>query len=253
MPSTLSSLLTITTLLSSAYSLPAPGRPGSGSGPNKRPQPPTHQQLSIQQLQVQQPTLTGLASNTNATLQYVGLGVGVQNYTCASTTATPKSVGAIATLFDVTEFLQGTTDLSSNISAVYLKAYEGQSCKPNPADLSDHSCEENVNRLNFDVLGEHFFANVNGAGVASFDIYSQSFLSAVKAGDVKAPSNAYDGSNDAGAVDWLFLPSDGSSRTFGTSEGYRINTAGGTPTSDQCSDGKSAFSVKYAAEYWFYL
>jgi hypothetical protein len=223
-------------------------------GPPPPPPPPKHKgnTLTVQQLQVNQPT-NGLVSNSNVTLEFAGLGVGVQNYSCASTSSAPKSIGAIATLFDVTKSLQKTGDVSSDLSTQYLKAYEKKACIADATDISDNSCEESINALNFDVLGKHYFASINGAGVPSFDIYKGDFLSAQKIGDVLAPADAYDGQNGAGAVDWLFLPNDGSGRSVGLSEVYRINTAGGVPDSTQCSTGVAQFSVKYAAEYWFFL
>ena len=241
---TLLSFLTFAATLSSAYCIPAPG------GWRR---PPPHHELTVQQLQQRQPTAS-LVSNSNVTLQYVGLGVGIQNYSCSSTTATPQAIGAIATLFDITEFLQVTKDTSSTLSNKYLKMYQKQSCQANPTDLSDNSCEESINALHFSELGKHYFASINGAGVPSFDIYGQAFLSAQKVGDISAPDNAYGGGRQGfGAVDWLFLPSDGSSRSSGLSEVYRINTAGGNPDPNGCQSGESVLTYKYAAEYWFYL
>lgn len=241
-------VLAICSFLSTAYGLPA--RKCSTQAMSHR-----GQVLTVEQLQTDQPTISPLASNSNATLQYVGLGLGVQNYTCASKNAAPKSDGAIATLFDITDYLEGTSDLTSNLSMKYLKAYQNEACWPNNVTLTDDTCQENINSelCGFDILGKHYFAEINGTGVPSFDIYDRAFLSAVKAGDVHAPPNAYAGKDGVCAVDWLFLPSDGSSRTYGLSEVYRINTAGGTPRSDACSKGNSTISIKYAAEYWFYL
>jgi hypothetical protein len=220
---------------------PSPPKPHKGNGSTG---------LSLQDLQTQQPT-NGLVSNSNVTLQFVGLGVGVQNYSCASTTATPKSIGAIATLFDVTATLQANSDLTSALTTKYLQNYESVACTAS-TNLDDNSCQESINRLNLPLLGKHFFASINGAGVPSFDIYNGDFLSAQKIGDVPAAPGAYAGQNGVGAVDWLFLVQDGSGRSVGLTEVYRINTAGGDPEPTQCSTGVSQFSVKYAAEYWLY-
>ena len=57
-------------------------------------------------LQNQQP-LNGLTSNQNVTLKHVGLGIGLQNYTCNGTAyvqSLPGS-GGYATLYDVTDYL----------------------------------------------------------------------------------------------------------------------------------------------------
>ena len=243
------SLLLVGSFLSSALAAPTAKYPPK---PKHMPKPKgKNNGISLVELQTAQP-LNGLVSNSNVTLKYAGLGVGVQNYSCASTTSAPKSIGAIATLFDVTSTLRQHNDVSSALSTKYLQNYEKVSCLPNTADLSDHACEEEINRLRLPVLGEHYFASINGAGVPTFDLDNGALLSSQKIGDVLAPSDAYDGSNGVGAVDWLFLTQDGSGRSVGLTEVYRINTAGGSPPSTQCSTGVPTFSVKYAAEYWFY-
>jgi hypothetical protein len=211
----------------------------------------TYTSLSLKRLQEEQP-INGLPANSNVTLQYVGLGVGVQNYTCASTTTSPIAVGAIATLFDITDHLKNTGDVSDDLSSNYLRAYEKKACVADAADLSDNSCEESINHLHLHVLGKHYFASIGGAAVPSFDIHSDDFLSAQKVGDVPAPADAYDGQNAAGAVDWIFLTTDGSPRSIALSEVYRVNTAGGVPGPSKCKLGATRFSVKYVAQYWFY-
>jgi hypothetical protein len=245
------SILIAGSLLSSALAAPAQKHPPPPPPPPPKPHKGNGSSgLSLQDLQTQQPT-NSLVSNSNVTLQFVGLGVGVQNYSCASTTAAPKSIGAIATLFDVTATLQKNSDLTSALSTKYLQNYEKVACTAS-TNLDDNSCEESINTLNLPLLGKHFFASINGAGVPSFDIYNGDFLSAQKIGDVPAPAGAYAGQNGVGAVDWLFLPQDGSGQSVGLTEVYRINTAGGSPSPTQCSTGVSQFSVKYAAEYWLY-
>ncbi|KAK5168154.1 uncharacterized protein LTR77_006722 [Saxophila tyrrhenica] len=240
----IASLLALSALLTSAYCIPPDQQC------NRRFK--GLQQMTVNQLQSRQPT-QALPANNNATLQYIGLGVGLQNYSCASTTSTPKSIGAIATLFDVTDYLRDCGNpKTSKLSRQYLKAYNREACQASQ-DLSDDSCQEAVNFMDFDVLGKHYFGKPNGAGVPFFDIYDQAFLSAQKIGDVTAPESAYDGGkNGFGAVDWLFLPEDGSNRSQGLSEVYRIHTAGGAPDPQGCSSGDAVLSYKYAAEYWFY-
>lgn len=241
----ISTLLATGALLSTANSYPTDDCSRTAKG---------QQQLTVSQLQARQPT-QALPANTNATLQYVGLGIGIQNYTCASTTATPKNIGAIATLFDVTSYLQDCANpKSSKLPARYLKKYLQQPCQASQ-NVDDQSCQEGANFLGLPGLGHHYFGSVNGAGVPFFDItYEGTFLSGQKTGDVPAPAGAFDGGkNGHGAVDWLFLPSDGSDRTVGLSEVYRINTAGGNADPAGCSSGDAVLSYKYAAEYWFYL
>lgn len=247
MAPTLSFLFATVAIVSTANCLPPPYGYVNSSKP---------QVLTIQQLQAAQPT-DGLVSNSNVTLQYVGLGVGVQNYTCANTSAAPTNVGAIATLFDITKYLQAqkTPADSQSLPGAYLDAYDEEtSCTQDASDLSDNSCEEAINSHHFAILGKHYFASINGKNVPTFDIYTKgAFLSAQKIGDVPAPAGSPQGNTSEPAVDWLFLPSDGTSRTHGLSEVYRINTAGGNADPSKCAEGIETFSVKYAAEYWFYL
>jgi hypothetical protein len=204
-------------------------------------------------LQSRQPT-QGLPSNSNVTLQRIALGVGIQNYSCASTTSTPTSIGAIATLFDVQPWLQQCGNLqTSDLSRAYLKAYNQQSCQAS-TDLDNNDCQTEINFLNFPVIGHHWFNSINGAGVPFFEIIPTGQISGQKVGDVPAPSGAFNGGkNGHGAVDWLFLTSDSSGLTSGLSEVYRIHTAGGNPAPDGCASGEKVLSYKYAAEYWFYL
>ncbi|KAK3714499.1 hypothetical protein LTR37_007805 [Vermiconidia calcicola] len=234
--------LTISSLLSSAYCAPAPPRYPDSSSRHTR-------QVSVQRLQTNQPTLS-LPSNSNVTLQYVALGVGVQNYSCE--TGAPESIGAIATLFDITDYLQQKG--RSRVGKHYLQAYERQTCQASQ-NLDDNTCETSINYLDFSVLGHHFFTPVGDAAAPIFEIYDdQRLLSAQKVGVVPAPARAYDGEEGFGAIDWLFLPSDGSQRTVGLSEVYRIHTAGGSPDPEGCAavPAETVLSYKYVAQYWFY-
>ncbi|WPH01438.1 Hypothetical protein R9X50_00428400 [Acrodontium crateriforme] len=203
-------------------------------------------------LAAQQPTEPGLPSNNNATFKYVALGLGVQNYTCASTSATPVAAGALATLFDATNAYAKLTVLINHSTEPYLKMYEMESCTKfgNP-NVADDSCEQKANVARLPVIGHHYFADINGKGVPSFDI-QYDYLSCAKYGDVKAPADTYAGSDNAGAVDWLFLADDSNGRTHGLKEVYRVKTVGGVPAAGACSSGAKSFGVKYAAQYWFY-
>lgn len=240
----IASLFALGALLSAAYCVPADQCNRRTTG---------LQQLTVNQLQTKQPTQT-LPANNNVTLQYIALGVGIQNYSCASTSATPESIGAIATLFDVTGYLQECGNpKTSKLSAQYLKAYNQEACQASQ-DLDDDSCQQGANFMDFDILGKHYFGKPNGAGVPFFDIHDKAFLSAQKTGSCVAPDSAYGGGKKGfGAVDWLFLPSDDSDRNQGLSEVYRINTAGGLPDPAGCAGGDATLSYKYVAEYWFFL
>lgn len=62
-----------------------------------------------------------------------------------------------------------------------------------------------------------------------------------------APKDASNGPNNLGSVPWLkLIHLDGDYQ-----EVYRINTAGGVAPKT-CEGVQGAFSVQYAAEYWFY-
>ena len=210
------------------------------------------ERLTMEQLQMKQPLGT-LPSNSNATLQYVGLGVGIQNYSCTGPTAAPKSIGAIASIFDITDYMLKCGNAESTEPGVgYLKAYNHLGCQASQ-DLDVNKCQLKGNYRFFDHLGHHWFGDVGGVAVPFFSIPGRGFLSAQKVGDVPAPAGAFGGGkNGFGPVDWLFLPSDGSSRTSGFSEIYRINTAGGAPDPDGCSSGAKVLSSKYTAEYWYF-
>ena len=53
-----------------------------------------------------------------------------------------------------------------------------------------------------------------------------------------------------GAVVWLYLQSTNAT-TGKVQTVYRLNTAGGSPPKT-CVNSPAAFSVQYAAEYWFW-
>jgi hypothetical protein len=100
------------------------------------------------------------------------------------------------------------------------------------------------------VLGTHYF---NGGGQPTFDLTKvNARLTAKKLKNVAAPDGSYPGPNNAGAVDWLLLTDVGGNASWGgVSYVYRVETAGGMPPAT-CSGKSGAFTVPYAAEYWFY-
>ena len=102
--------------------------------------------------------------------------------------------------------------------------------------------------------GYHYFSN-NTTPVFAFDALASPKLGTVyaaKGASSDVPSEAVVGVNKIGngAVPWLFLTS------RPTTEGdikdvYRLNTAGGQPP-EACTSMPAAFSVDYAAVYWFW-
>jgi hypothetical protein len=102
---------------------------------------------------------------------------------------------------------------------------------------------------NLVLSGYHYFiANMTPV----FDLLNLGFVVAKKAASSNAPVNATKGPNDIGngAVAWLYLTATGA--TVGpVKEIFRVNTAGGMPPKT-CLGLAEAFSISYAAEYWFY-
>jgi len=214
-------LLAATTLLATTTALPAPAAS----------QPPSYNPhshiLTVSELQTQQPLLA-LPSNSNVTLLYSTLGIGVQNYTCNGTNfvQTSPGDGASALLYDTTHFLQRHPAYIQNLTQVCNYA----------------SCE--FPRLLHRLLGDHYFSDLL---VPTFNLTLAEptrVLSASKSGDVAAPSSS--------DIDWLFLtanPTNGI--TQGLAEVYRIDTFQGKAPSS-CSGVGSTTSVPYSAQYWFY-
>lgn len=93
----------------------------------------------------------------------------------------------------------------------------------------------------------HTDSLVENLGVAKF--------TTVGAKNSTAPASAPKGENGVGngAVPWLRLPAlTGQTGNNGDIKAvYRLNTAGGKAPAT-CESSPAAFSVQYAAEYWFY-
>ena len=178
-----------------------------------------------------------LASPT-ATIAYVTLGRGTQNYTCASSGVAPVSVGANATLYDASALLQIPSPWG-------LQALEAA---PSVAINVDESDIPAI--VQGAAIGHHYF---NGGGQPTFDLGAHGVLVGKKVGDIPAPANAVTGPNnqptqDYGAVDWLNLVDAGTSVTL--KEVYRVECAGGHQPAT-CSSAGDLFQ-QYACLYWFY-
>ncbi|KLO11596.1 hypothetical protein SCHPADRAFT_941911 [Schizopora paradoxa] len=170
----------------------------------------------------------------------IGLGVGVQNYTCAST-GTFTSVGALAELLDIS-CLFGTP-VFGNLTTVAFDIFNAS-----PAVTT----QDVINALGGDkiVLGQHYFVTnpFTGSGVSpTFDFRAASkkgdpnaFVIANKTGDIPAPTGSQD-------IDWLELTG-----AIGdlAKHVFRIDTKAGQPPST-CTPN-AFLSVKYTAQYWFY-
>ena len=174
---------------------------------------------------------------TDLTLQYVAIGRGTQNYTCATSNSHPVQLGAVATLFDATLLAYNDESALNSIPpiAVYIPPTPSSLILPPPfGDLV--------------VLGHHFF---DEAGTPTFNLSSvDKILYGMKTADIKAPAGANKGPAGTGAVDWLQLTSKAGYKSVGCSLVYRVVTAGGAAPINCTVEG--VLTVPYAAEYWFY-
>lgn len=173
-------------------------------------------------------------------LKYIALGVGTQNYTCATTpnsASAPAQVGAAATLYDAGQFFQSLSGLVPSLPSFALGLYTMTG-----ADMTS--------AIGTAVLGHHFF---NGVGQPTFDLTKvNALLTSKKINSVAAPAGACPGPNNAGAVSWLQLTDIGGGASFGgVSYVYRVETAGGNCPAT-CQGQTGTINVPYAAEYWFY-
>ncbi|KHN93900.1 malate dehydrogenase [Metarhizium album ARSEF 1941] len=202
-------------------------------------------------------------------LLHIALGIGVQNYTCASVGASAVATGALAMLYDITNLFpgQGNASLSQedwdSLTSRALRSQNvplnfdtslGGRVKPDSPGASRTDPFPNDGPLSLECpddalpfLGHHFF---NSAGVPVFSLSGGEVnLLAEKLASVDAPATADRGPDGTGAVAWLQL---------GAIEGtvgdvklvYRVLTAGGN--SHGCQNAAGEDSTKYAAQYWFF-
>ncbi|EXL90155.1 hypothetical protein FOIG_16581 [Fusarium odoratissimum NRRL 54006] len=156
-------------------------------------------------------------------LKHIALGFGIQNYTCADTDTTPKSVGALAVLYDVTHLYPGQSHSSLTQAEWASLPGEVLNTLKVPLDL-----------------------NENGIGASPIRPFPKK-QDLKKIDGIKAPDSSPSGPDGTGAVDWLFLGDAGGSH--GISFVYRVLTASGA--SHECKT-KGVDSTSYAAMYWFY-
>ncbi|CAD6444384.1 476d371d-e5fe-49ba-9241-58fe27858ba0 [Sclerotinia trifoliorum] len=170
----------------------------------------------------------------SGTLAYAALGRGIQNYTCSAVGATPVALGAVASLYDATEFAKCNGAAFNNL--------------PNIAVYTSLPSTTSAKFLGLSTLGKHFF---DARGTPTFDLYTvNKILYSAKTGDVSAPINASPGPSDTGAVDWLSLSAKATYTSVGLSEVFRVETAGGNSINPCSKVGVQ--SVQYSAQYWFY-
>ncbi|KAJ7049870.1 hypothetical protein C8F01DRAFT_945551, partial [Mycena amicta] len=183
--------------------------------------------------------------------RFVTLGVGIQNYTCSSATSTYASIGAVASLFDLS-----CIEKKSDFATVQTEAFNIWNA-PASVHASASSIGARVNAPH--LLGFHYFvpspSGTAGAINPKFDFSSTgkfkgdatAFIVAAKAGDILAPPP----SNPTKDVDWLMLNGLAGLEVLAT-QVFRIDTVGGQPPSS-CVPGTSApVQVKYTAKYIFF-
>ncbi|KAH6604585.1 malate dehydrogenase [Trichoderma cornu-damae] len=200
-------------------------------------------------------------------LKLIALGLGIQNYTCASVGAAAESTGALAMFYDISLLYPGSgpgslsAEKFSQLPAFALNHHDvplrfndsadgrvdasspGASLKrpftrAAPLDLGEYGA------LPF--LGHHFF---NTDGAPTFILQRGSFnIVAAKKAAVPPPGSSDPGPMGTGAVAWLAL--DATSNSRGATLVYRVETAGGN--SHGCSRAAGQDSTSYAAQYWFY-
>ena len=180
-----------------------------------------------------------LPSPGSPCLKAIAIGRGTQNYTCATSTSssTPVSIGAVATLYDASVVLP------------FLPPKEGEGILDLlPAYLLNFPYEAVANST-LPSLGQHYFEG--STPVFNLEKGKLGLLNGAKAGDILAPPSSSlgpDGKGD-GAVDWLMLKAVPGSQNL--LDAYRVHTAGGKPPKT-CEGQSTNIEVQYAAQYWFY-
>jgi hypothetical protein len=170
------------------------------------------------------------------TVKAITLGRGTQNYTCEpGSTAPPKPIGAIATLYDASPFFP------------FLPPSDGDEIL---ALLPDYLISLKLDALQtfLPVLGHHFF---DAHGTPVFDLGHVGLFRGKRSAAIVAPSDSFKGpfNQGRGAVDWLQLCAVEGSKYL--KEGYRVETAGGKPPAS-CEGQPATIEVEYATQYWFY-
>jgi hypothetical protein len=200
------------------------------------------------------------------------------------------ATGALAVLYDITPLYPGTpntglaADVFNNLSSTLLweqaiplnlmnpaagiptdsasttnplaeSAYQADASNPFPNPIPDLALDSQG--INAKYLGVHYF---DAKSSPTFDLPGAAdpaglHFSGAKTGGVKAPAGADKGVLNTGAVDWLQLGDNGRGLSRNLAEVYRVVTAGGAAEACSVSGASNpgeAFSVPYAAQYWFY-
>ncbi|CAK7264072.1 hypothetical protein SEPCBS57363_000885 [Sporothrix epigloea] len=185
-------------------------------------------------------------------LKHVAIGRGTQNYTCDAdnATAVPIAAGALATLFNASCIAATYPDVLNLLPRVVL-----------PFNLTNNDITADETRLfptNLKLSGHHYFETAT-TPFFNLDTFTAHMgrLPCAKNNTQKAPSATAIGSETDNrgqqgepAVPWLKLVAKAGA-TGGLQEAYRLQTMGGSAPST-CAGMPAAFTVQYAAQYWFY-
>ncbi|KAJ4373098.1 hypothetical protein N0V83_003389 [Neocucurbitaria cava] len=184
-------------------------------------------------------------------LKYVLLGIGTQNYTCATSddSSVPGTTGALATLYDI----------GSNLNKDPMAKWKLGSIAPLALALSNapKTLEFSLTSQGYqNVAGHHFFQMISGANTPVFSldklqIQPQPLAPVSKLNATDAPAAACPGNNGLPAVQWLYLKDTKGAAQGGIDSVYRVETAGGNKPAT-CKGMKPTWEVKYAAQYWIF-
>jgi len=181
-------------------------------------------------------------------LAAIGLGFGVQNYTCSADNVF-VSTGAVGEVFDISCLASSNSSLLSTIhDDLFSFWYSSETGNVTVQQLIETLPNTVVSNA---ILGQHYFID-NGAGGISpvWDSRAipqfQGVADAVFVGNVVA--NTPD-ANPTENVSWLHLVEVSGNLA---DEVYRAFTAGGIPPSTCVSGTTQDISVKYVSQYWFF-
>ncbi|KAJ7151913.1 hypothetical protein C8R43DRAFT_484674 [Mycena crocata] len=171
---------------------------------------------------------------------FVMLGVGIQNYTCSSATSTYISIGAVASLLDLS-----CLDQQFEFATIQAKAFNIWT------EASEATTATSIGRRvgAQDLLGFHYFVvSPSGTGISPIWDFTaivndpSAFVIGARVGGIPAPTGT------AKDIDWLSL--NGVQGNLAKAV-FRIDTVGGQPPTS-CVPGSDPISVKYTSKYYLF-
>jgi len=227
----------IVTIAAGLFSSSIPGLPGK----------PGTCDLSKTVIPLSSAQQTALGSPTTP-LAAVGLGFGVQNYTCSSNNVF-VSTGAVAELFDISCIASSNSALLSTIDNDLFNLW-------NSSRAGDVTIQQLIQALpnvvpDCTILAQHYFIQNSAGGISpAWDFRATSKFQGV-AGALfvgKSLANTPD-ANPTKNIPWLHI---GKVSGDISDEIYRISTVGGVAPTSCVSGTTKDISVKYTSQYWFY-